>query len=392
MTIQDLRLVNVTVENPPAWIPSPNYLVNITSDTGANDTIIDVAPSGMSGSIQAALQGWNSGIIIQELGQYGTLFYHGSGHNNYNGNEIYAYDLETRTWSRFWGPSSNLTTPSNVVTFNEYVEYANFAPAGCHTYDNIVAVPPTVAYPDGRIVLTGRAFAGWTGSYTSSYSSIFDIRTKTWSRSTNALAGMGEPTTSSFYDPVNECIWRFGSQSSFSKICRFDLDTHTWDNPETISETGSDYVYYDVVSGYCTKFDVVVQRITYGSFNQIRVYDPATKQRKVVTTTGTGPSRTDFTGIEWCPDTEKFYCYKAGSSFVWVLTPPSSNPLTSSWAWSTEMFNPSSASPSYVASSSNDELSTNTRNNRWRYVNSLKCFAWYDNVSGATQLYKPIGA
>src|SRR5687768_6702177 len=29
----------------------------------------------------------------------------GGGHGDYSGNEVYAYDLDTFTWSRPWGPS-----------------------------------------------------------------------------------------------------------------------------------------------------------------------------------------------------------------------------------------------------------------------------------------------
>lgn len=374
----------------PAWVPAAGFLLDLTSDDGTNDTMSDVAPSGMSGSLANAIIAWNSGVVIQENGTYGKLYFTGGGHSDYNGNEVYEYDLATRKWSRIWGPSSGLTGPGNPDPFDAYDQYADGAPGAPHTYDCFVAVPPSETYPKGLLVLAGRAYAGWDASSSTGYAAVFDLDTLTWSRSTNDSSDIGAATGTAIYDPVRNCIWRFGVNSPTSQARKLDLSTMTWSAIQYITESGGPYIGYDIVSGWCGLHNVIVQRSTYSSENTVRVFDPATLQRVVATTTGTGPTGNDQTGMEWCPANGKFYCYKPGASSAWTLTPPASLPMSGTWTWALETFDAGSDAPNFTASS-NGESASNYRHNRWRWVDALECFAWYDTTTDYVQLYKPAG-
>lgn len=390
MSASDVRSIALTVAAVDPLLPAAGYLVNLTSADGLLDTQIEVAPTVPTGTgnLQRALQAWNSGAAISRNGLKGKLYFMGGGHSDYPGNEVYEYDVASRTWARIWGPSANLVSPSNTNPFDGYVQYPDGAPGASHTYDNLVAIPPDTTYPQGRLILTARAYAGLSAEFSTQYSAIFNVATRTWTRSTNAPS-LGEPTSTSIYDPVRHQVWRFGRAGLTSACAVLNLDTYTWGAVQSVIESGSPYINFDIVSGWCDTHGVIVQRSTYGGSNQILVFDPATRQRTVATTTGTGPTATDQTGLEWCPDNGKFYCYEAGSSSVWTLTPPGSLPGT--WTWALETFAGGSASPSHTPPSGVSEATTNLRNNRWRYLTEINCFGWYDNVNAPVQLYKPVG-
>lgn len=69
----------------------------------------------------------------------------GGGHAGYNGNEVYAFDLNDLKWHR-------LNDPDPVLPGTEYTD-ADVAPFAMHTYDGVEYVPP----PTDRYVVIG----GW---------------------------------------------------------------------------------------------------------------------------------------------------------------------------------------------------------------------------------------
>ena len=68
----------------------------------------------------------------------------GGGHAGYNGNEIYAFDLNDLKWHR-------LNDPDPVIPGTEYTE-ADVAPFAMHTYDGVEYLPPPV---DRYVVIGG---------------------------------------------------------------------------------------------------------------------------------------------------------------------------------------------------------------------------------------------
>lgn len=86
------------------------------------------------------------------------LIIYGGGHANYDGNEVYVFDLSTRQWSLGFYPSD-----TTVVTGAEYVTVDGSlnSPVSAHTYDNTAYLPIL-----DRYITFGGAAAHTGGSYT----------------------------------------------------------------------------------------------------------------------------------------------------------------------------------------------------------------------------------
>ena len=65
---------------------------------------------GMSGQA-AVLSAWNGGAFATGLGAKGSLIMWGGGHQDYYGNEVYAFDLATQRWRRLSNPYQNISFP-----------------------------------------------------------------------------------------------------------------------------------------------------------------------------------------------------------------------------------------------------------------------------------------
>ena len=90
-------LDQVAAMQPGTWsqISASNSFLSV--DPAKSPTTNSVYPNdpvyrGATG-FMSVLIAWNSGGFVPQLGQCGTLVYHGGGHNNYFGNEIVGLDL-----------------------------------------------------------------------------------------------------------------------------------------------------------------------------------------------------------------------------------------------------------------------------------------------------------
>lgn len=114
------------------------------------------------GSPHSVLGAWNSGAYDADGKR---LFFHGGGHSDYGGNEVYQFDLETLEWSRLSNPAPlNLQTdpeqhPQRWLPADEDGDGLPDSPPSAHTYDGLVWNPHTqtlwlttqnTAYPENR--------------------------------------------------------------------------------------------------------------------------------------------------------------------------------------------------------------------------------------------------
>lgn len=376
----------------PAWVPAPGFLANAPSDDGTLDSLADVDPGlavGTYGSPASGLLAWNSAVFLPDAGTLGGYVMILGGHGNYAGNCWWKFDVATRQWSILSTNSSGLTSTANPTAWADSKgRYADGKPGSPHTYGNIVATPATIAYPQGRAVLVGGSYMGFTGSVTTKYIHAIDIATGAHAASATALSHAGEPNGSGCYDPVRDVIWAFGTQSGTSECQQIDPDTLALGAVQYISETGSPNWRFYVLSCYHPASDLIVQRVAYGATNGIFLFNPATLQRVAATTSGTGPSATEGAGFEYCDLDGCFYAYVPGQTKVFKLTPPASSWWTGTWAWSTENFDAGSDTPAY-ATYAGTEIN---RMQRWRWVPVLESFLWIDTVSQVPQLYRPASA
>ena len=124
----------------------------------------------------------------------------GGGHAGYNGNEIYAFDLNDLKWHR-------LNDPDPVIPGTEYTDL-NKAPFAMHTYDGVEYLPP----PVDRYVVVG----GWNTPLTYA---LDPDHPDHW----EVYPGHGTGRTGDIcgYDPVAQRLW-FSAPSNAGKLSQWD--------------------------------------------------------------------------------------------------------------------------------------------------------------------------
>lgn len=135
-------------------------------------------PSGRSGDHTAVISAWGGGVLG------GSRFYVcGGGHADYNGNEVYAFDLSAGSWSRLNNPSTDATIDGTNP--NDEQAYSDGSPVARHTYGSL-AVDTS-----GRLLTFPCGGCWYSGQFGDAGVRRFDPDTDTWTQleSTNATGG-----------------------------------------------------------------------------------------------------------------------------------------------------------------------------------------------------------
>ena len=207
--------------------PAPAWVLNLTPRVWAavgTNTIADVDPkldpvananypfegvwNGNAGQ-NAVVDGWNGGAFATRMGANGALIVWGGGHKNYHGNEVYAFDMAARSWTRLTNPyAGNIDLP---------------APNGIWP-DGSPSVPETYGFsayrPASNSFITFRAQKD-DSPVLVPVAAFFSLDTLTWRIGTIDSA---DPSTSggwSVYDNYRDVFWLEGGDSS-GVFAKFD--------------------------------------------------------------------------------------------------------------------------------------------------------------------------
>ena len=158
----------------------------------------------LSGGIGGITQCWAGGAFDSQRDR--LYLGPGGGHAGYNGNEIYAFDLNDFKWHR-------LNDPDPVIPGTEYTD-VNKAPFAMHTYDGVEYIPP----PTDRYVVVG----GWGTPRT--YALDPDHPEK-WEVYPDH--GTGRTGDICAYDPIGGMLW-LSTPSTNGKFLQWNPSTHLW--------------------------------------------------------------------------------------------------------------------------------------------------------------------
>jgi hypothetical protein len=121
---------------PGHWYEIPNSKINTPS----------VRPNPLPpGNFENLIKGYSGGAYDKTRDR---LLVWGGGHGDYSGNEIYAFDLNTPSWEKVWGPSLNIPSipdPSDSPIAND-MTYADGNPRSRHSYDGLEYLPVQDAF------------------------------------------------------------------------------------------------------------------------------------------------------------------------------------------------------------------------------------------------------
>ena len=158
----------------------------------------------LSGGIDGITACWAGGAFDSQRDR--LYIGPGGGHAGYNGNEVYAFDLNDLKWHR-------LNDPDPVIPGTEYTDL-NKAPFAMHTYDGVEYLPP----PTDRYVVVG----GWGTPRT--YAMNPD-RPDRWEVYPDH--GTGRTGDISAVDPITGLLW-LSTPIASGKLSQWDPLTHRW--------------------------------------------------------------------------------------------------------------------------------------------------------------------
>jgi hypothetical protein len=155
---------------------------------------------------------WSGAALIPHSGR---LLLWGGGHEDYAGNEVYAFDLASLRWER-------LTEPA-PADHGRGDTYADGTPRARHTYDYLEYVPSVA-----RLLSFGGAALYPHGSLATRRISEFDPEARTWvtGRRADVPAGGNMIGAHARLDPASGDVFFLGGQRA--ALMRYSPDTDRW--------------------------------------------------------------------------------------------------------------------------------------------------------------------
>jgi hypothetical protein len=181
----------VTSLQPGTWSAvSTNTISSVNPGNGAW--------TGMTGQA-AVISAWSGGALAKNFGTKGALIAWGGGHADYYGNEVYAFDLDTRRWSRLSNPYPNPSFPVSSGI------WPDGSASVTHTYSMAGYHPGTNSFVS-VIVQTSNSFINKTVPV------FFDLGSRQWRRgpANSQQVIYGGWTV---YDAKRDAFWSEGGDS-----------------------------------------------------------------------------------------------------------------------------------------------------------------------------------
>jgi hypothetical protein len=304
-------------------------------------------PPGWTGP-EAIITAWNGAAYDTKRDRFIVW---GGGHNDYGGNEIYAFDLATLTWSRVWGPSPNIPPPGGG-SCNDTFSDGN--PSSRHTYAGIEYLPTIDRFfTHGGIVWCGSG-GGTRGTWT------FDFTTLKWQKRSDSPGSSGAPIVA--FDPASGLVLARARQET----AVYDPSSGSW--TRIAGHGWSEESMTGAVDPVRRKFVVVGG----GRFIVYNITSSGGLVEQAVSSTGGGAViNTQAPGFVYDPDVGKFVAWIGGSD-VYTL-----DMGTMQWT-------------KYARLGGGNPLpAVNTGTfGRWRYIPSMKVFITVSDINQNVWIYR----
>lgn len=363
----------------PSWVPPEGKFADISLNE-----LIDVNPCPSNGCTwsgggygpEEMFRVWCGGVFAPEYGSKGAFLMMGGGHLSYDGNEVYAFDIASRSWVCHGTPSDYSGT--DIQADGEYPDGTSPPP---HTYGMTGYLPP--AWGGGT--LGSLLLFGFPGGSVEQRVHAINLETGVWSRFTSANLQFGNSYGAAVRDVSRSGWWVVPSVCTRMYFVS-SSGTVTAQHTNTNLNSGG-----QSMAALIPSRDILVN-LEYGpgllwldlaSLSS----NPSGTYWNVITTSGTGPTASDLYkwGFEWSTLLDCFVCYQGtGQNTIYKLTPPAV--LTDAWVWSSEVLTAQhSESPSYLSANANGHW------RRFVEIPELHTFLWAESGAGPVQAWRPSG-
>ena len=288
------------------WTPLPN--TNFLSDVYAPNT----GQYGNTGP-QSVFIAWCGAAFVRNFGNSGSMFHWGGGHQDYYGNEIYSFDLNTLTWTRLTDPS--IATWTSTHTDGILPDGRPRVPHS--TYD--------ITSDESRLIISKREINNQGGNYVWQLG-VFDPSDKSWTLYTDSDPIGLKNGDGIVWDSNRGVCWSVAQQPV--GLAKIDPDVGTWTGYTAPSGN------YNNRAGcvYVPTKDCLI------AFPDGPVFglDPGnpTGPRVDLTTSGSGPTYSSGDIGHWSSNLNAIVYYKSRSNTIYTLTAPSGDWKTGTWTWS----------------------------------------------------------
>lgn len=318
-----------TMSTPaPAWAQSmtegtwqsisQNRLADLdpAKDPSANPNYPNDPPwAGKSGQ-RSVTATWNGGAFASGFGSKGSLIAWGGGHQDYYGNELYAFDMSTQRWSRLTKPFTQISFPVNNGIWGDG------SPSVTHTSSYSGYHPGTNSFAC-MLTQTSNNF------YNANIAVFFDFDTQQWRH------GPRNPSDIQYggwavYDASRDAWWMEGGDSGggFSKYTmNGDGKAGSWTNFDAY------FSALDSRAGIDPAHDVLVVT-TFRQNTSMYGIDLKNPGGGAVQLKqgGSPPTRDGAAGWEWS-DARKAFIYWRSGKDVYEVKLSGSDWKTGTWMW-----------------------------------------------------------
>jgi hypothetical protein len=272
-----------------------------------------VSPPGVMGP-RAVVDAWSGGV-------YDTLrdrlVIWGGGHTDYSGNEVYAFDLNSKSWSRLTDPSPNVGGDESTGV------YPDGLPRSRHTYNSLVYAENVDKF------MTLGAFGVYSSGGGNRFVHAFDFNDRTWDNSRTPVPKFGVPLTASAYDPVTGNIW-VASSSTGGRLMEYNPTADAWATHASLN-----MAYYGTAAIDTVRHNMLVVG-GYGGQRQILLFDldnPKAAPQVPATSGATDLEKKAAPGLAYDPVLDKYVGWAGGGdvylldpeTFVWTKKGPAAN-------------------------------------------------------------------
>lgn len=308
---------------PRTWHAFGNTLNDINPRYRAdlNPNYPNSAPWDAISGFTSVCSTWNGAVWDED--ELRLVFPFCGGHADYAGNQTMEWDAYSGQFSILIPPTGSI---GNTGTLNDGLEstgvYFDGQPRSYHTYGNIAMRNGEVWCFGGSIYVTGVSY---------NYPFRLPPGATAWIKDSVSADGNGT-SSSVVYDPVRDRFWYL--MPGTSRPTFYDPVTHgkTVLTNAWLSEDGvSVRAAYDPVRDLVLRLGQNLTLLTLGA--SPAPYLPPVTGSRPAPLNGVSTKTYGNEGFVYDSRRDRFLLWDGGTS-IYVLTPPASNPLTNTWAWS----------------------------------------------------------
>jgi hypothetical protein len=295
--------------------------------------------SNMGSSGFYAIMGASGGVFAPTLGPIGSFIQSGGGHDDWYGNDVYAFDLATQTWSQLKAPHTPLFLVNNYHADNMGRLFADATgstvhsdqPSSRHNYGHCVFLPPGMGHNDpiGAKLFTVLPSLTKLGQKGAGHAWIFTLSDRKYALYSTNPTSISMDYSHSFLDEQRRRVVVHG----YGCLWSLDLNTRVYTKLPPLIPGSLTYTVWGHMKALDLYVGVRATHSTEGTF--LYVYDPVTNGLTRPNTATAWPNTNPYRsgGGFWSDILGAIvYHHGAGEKELRIVKPSATgNPRTTPW-------------------------------------------------------------